>query len=176
MIPAMPGSEERTKAEAGEGYPNLLSARIGFLLARAHLIAREKADRALEDVGLTMKAYAALATLVSDGPVSQQKLSRRIRMDPATMVDVIDSLEGSGHIIRRRNPEDRREYALQTTAKGRALFSRAERAIETAEAQTVGGLNRKQLGVLKELLTRMADPRAATSLATDDLVRRAMGQ
>src|SRR5439155_803918 len=101
----MTRSEERTRAEDGDGYPRLLSARIGFLLARAHLIAREKADRALEDVGLTMKAYAALATLVSDGPVSQQKLSRRIRMDPATMVDVIDTLEGSGHIIRRRNPE-----------------------------------------------------------------------
>src|SRR5438105_1032775 len=171
----MAKSDGRSKVEPGDTYPNLLSARIGFLLARAHLVAREKADRALEGVGLTMKAYAALATLVSDGPVSQQKLSRRIRMDPATMVDVIDALERSGHIIRRRNPEDRREYALQTTSKGRALFSRAERAIETAEAQTVGGLNRKQLGVLKELLTRMADPAAATSLATADLVRPAMG-
>ena len=41
-------------------------------------------------------------------------------MDPATMVDVIDSLEESGYIVRRRNPADRR--ALQPTAKGRALM------------------------------------------------------
>src|SRR5438309_3875669 len=172
----MAESDGPSKVEPGDRYPNLLSARIGFLLARAHLIAREKADRALEDVGLTMRAYAALATLVSDGPVSQQKLSRRIRMDPATMVDVIDALERSGHIIRRRNPEDRREYALQTTSKGRALFSRAERAIEAAENQTVGGLDREQRRVLKELLARIAGPRAATSVATEDLVRRALGQ
>ena len=71
------------------GYPTALGARIGFLLSRAHLIARERADIALAELGLSMKGFAALATLVSDGPVSQQRLSARIRMDPATMVDVI---------------------------------------------------------------------------------------
>src|SRR5437588_2919653 len=116
-----------------DGYPKALAARIGFLLARAHLIAREKADAALAGVGLSMKGYAALATLVSDGPSSQQRLSRRIRMDPSTMVDVIDALEESGYLVRRRNPMDRREYALETTPKGRALYSRALRAITRAE-------------------------------------------
>ena len=110
-------------------YPEDLAIRIGFLLARAHLIAREEADRALAEVGLTAKGYAALATVVSDAPISQQRLSRRLRMDPATMVDVIDELERSGYMQRRRNPDDRREYALVTTARGRALFSRAKRAL-----------------------------------------------
>src|SRR5579864_8019365 len=119
---------ETMAREDGE-YPRELSARVGFLLAQAHMAARDKADRALDDLGLTMKAYAALATLISDGPLSQQRLSGRIRMDPATMVDVIDSLEESGHLVRRRNPADRREYALQVTAKGRALYARAERAM-----------------------------------------------
>src|SRR2546423_12032316 len=43
------------------GYPKALGARVGFLLARAHLIAREKADRALATAGLNMKGFAALA-------------------------------------------------------------------------------------------------------------------
>src|SRR5438477_7702516 len=119
-----------------DGYPSVLAARVGFLLARAHVVAREKADRALDDVGISMKGFAALATLVSDAPISQQRLSQRIRMDPATMVDVIDALEESGHIVRRRNPEDRREYALQPTPKGRALYARAERALIAAENET----------------------------------------
>ena len=157
-------------------YPKALAARFGFLLARAHLIAREKADRALGGVGLSMKGYAALATLVSDGPISQQRLSRRIRMDPATMVDVIDSLEASGHIVRRRNPEDRREYALQTTAKGRALLTRAERAIEAAERETVRGLEPEEAALLLELLGRIADPGRSTALATDELVAQVLGR
>src|SRR5919109_1349560 len=132
----------------GETYPRPLAGKVGFLLARAHLIARGKADAALAALGLSMKAYAALATVASDGAVSQQLLSRRIGMDPATMVDVIDALEHSGHIVRKRNPRDRRAYALQTTAKGRALFERAERAIARAEIETVSGMSAEEVRAL----------------------------
>jgi DNA-binding MarR family transcriptional regulator len=143
-------------ADRDDGYPRALSARVGFLLAQAHMAARARADRALDDVGLTMKGFAALATLISDGPISQRRLSRRIRMDPATMVDVIDSLEESGHIERRRNPADRREYALQPTAKGRALFARADKAIVEAEKQTARRLSSAETRTLMDLLERMA--------------------
>lgn len=165
------------KAEDGSaGYPSALESRIGFLLSRAHLIAREKADRALDQVGLTMKGFAALATLVSDGPVSQQRLSQRIRMDPATMVDVIDSLEQSGHIVRRRNPTDRREYALQTTAKGRALHLRAERALAAVEKETVRGLDARETKTLVELLARIAHADRSENLATEEEVKAALGR
>ena len=157
-------------------YPRALDARIGFLLARAHLIARAEADRALAGVGLTMKGYAALATLVSDGPTSQQKLSRRIRMDPATMVDVIDALEQSGHLLRRRNPEDRREYALVTTAKGRSLFARAEKALDLAERDTVRDLGAGDIRALRNLLGRIARGSGGTELASEELVANALGR
>lgn len=158
-----------------ETYPRSLAGRVGFLLARAHLIARGKADTALARVGLSMKAYAALATVVSDGAVSQQALSRRIGMDPATMVDVIDSLEESGRIVRRRNPRDRREYALQATAKGRALFGRAERAIQAAEDATLGEMKPEEVRTLVRLLGQIANPRT-DSPATDEQVTRALGR
>src|SRR4029077_4523954 len=122
----------------------------------AHRAARARADRALDEVGLTMKGFAALATLISDGPISQQRLSRRIRMDPATMVDVIDSLEESGYIVRKRNPADRREYELQPTAKCRGLYARAEKAIVEAESQTAGRLNATESRTLMDLLERIA--------------------
>lgn len=159
---------------ASDGYPTALAGRVGFLLARAHLVAREKADVALARVGLSMKAYAALATVVSDGAVSQQNLSRRIGMDPATMVEVIDSLEQSGHIVRKRNPRDRREYALETTAKGRALFRRAERAITAAEVETLGDLSREEIRALMRLLAHVAT--ADATPATDRMVSQALGR
>ncbi len=130
-------------------YPVGLATRIGFLLARAHLIAREEADRALGEVGLTAKGYAALATVVGEAPISQQKLSRRLRMDPATMVDVIDELDRSGYVLRRRNPNDRREYALVTSGKGRTLFSRATKALNAAERETIRDLNADETSTLR---------------------------
>jgi DNA-binding MarR family transcriptional regulator len=162
--------------KGGVEYPKALDARVGFLLARAHLIARAEADRALARLGLTMKGYAALATLVSDGPLSQQKLSQRIRMDPATMVDVIDSLEQSGHLLRRRNPDDRREYALLTTPKGRTLFARAESALDVAERETLRDLGADDVRALMRLLGRLARGSGRTELASEDMVATALGR
>ncbi|HEY6874825.1 MAG TPA: MarR family transcriptional regulator [Candidatus Dormibacteraeota bacterium] len=128
---------------------------MGFLLAQAHMSARKRADEALAGVGLDMKGFAALATLASSGPTSQRKLSELIRMDPATMVDVIDSLEAKKHLERRRNPDDRREYALHLTARGRALFDRAEKAILEAEKQSLGDLQPAQVRTLMGLLEKI---------------------
>lgn len=154
-------------------YPSALAGRVGFLLARAHLVAREKADAAIGSLGLTAKAYGALATLVSEGAVSQQTLSRRIRVDPATMVDVIDTLEKENHIIRKRNPRDRREYALQVTSKGKALFARAERALTAAEQETLRGLSSDDVQALMRLLAHVAD--ASSTRVTYELVARTPG-
>lgn len=172
----MAGNGKAAKQARPEGYPEALATRVGFLLARAHLTARERADRALAEIGLSMKGYAALATLGSDGPTSQQRLSHRIRMDPATMVDVIDSLEASNHIVRRRNPQDRREYALHTTARGKALLARAERAIEAAEQETLRDLDPNEIRALMRLLGRIAHPSRTQELATDKAVNEALGR
>lgn len=153
-----------------ESYPLALAENIGFLLARAHLAARDKADTALAGLGLNAKAFAALATVTSSGPISQQKLSRRLGMDPATMVDVIDSLEESGQIARLRNPRDRREYALQLTAKGRRLYQRAQRAVAEAEDEALGDLTEGERHELMNLLRRIAGSGAEG--AAYDVIRR----
>ena len=159
-----------------DGYPRALAGQVGFLLARAHLVARAQADAALDKFGLSMKAYAALATLMSAGPVSQQNLSRRIGMDPATMVDVIDSLERSGQLERRRNPDDRRANSLLVTAKGKQLYRRAEQAVAAAEAETLKRMKPAERAALMELLGKIAGTHAEGAPATDEEVSRALGR
>ncbi len=153
-------------------YPAALAENIGFLLARAHLVARDNADTALAGLGLNAKAFAALATVTSSGPLSQQKLSRRLGMDPATMVDVIDALEESGHITRVRNPQDRREYSLRLTAKGTRLYQRAETAVAQAEGEALEGMTKAERETLAKLLRRIAGSGADRAAATYDVVRR----
>lgn len=159
-----------------DAYPEALAGQVGFLLARAHLVARAEADAALDRFGLSMKGYAALATLMSVGPVSQQNLSRRIGMDPATMVDVIDSLEQSGHIERRRNPDDRRSYALVVTSRGKQLYRRASQAVADAEAGTLKGMKPAERAALMQLLGKIAGTRAEGTPATDEFVDRVLGR
>src|SRR5215831_16452689 len=140
LLQSMATKPSQRRTAEGD-YPSALSARVGFLLAKAHQVALEETERVLTEFGLSRKGYAALATVVTDAPISQQRLSQRIGMDPATMVDVIDTLEESGYLERRRNPNDRREYALRATPKGKALFAQAQRAVIGAESRAFRGLD-----------------------------------
>src|SRR2546423_14388032 len=99
--------------------PPALADRVAYLLAKAHLGMRAAADEALIPLGLDKKEYAALVLVASEGPLSQQALSVIQGCDRTTMVAVVDRLEDGGLVMRRRNPLDRRAYALEITAKGR---------------------------------------------------------
>jgi len=104
---------------------------------------------------LEIKQYVALATLASDGHLSQHQLGQRLRIDRTTMVALVDTLETNGDVIRQRNPEDRRAYALQITRHGRSTLARAKRAVSTAEHEISAGLSDAELRQLKDLLTRL---------------------
>ena len=59
-------------------------------------------------------------------------------------------------MVRQRNPQDRREYALVTTPAGRALFARARKALDAAQRETLRDLNPAETEQLRELLGRIA--------------------
>lgn len=80
-----------------------------------------------------------------------------MRIDHTTMVALVDSLETAGSVERRRNPQDRRAYALQITRRGRATLTRAREAISDAEQQISATLTDPELRQLKQLLTRLLD-------------------
>jgi DNA-binding MarR family transcriptional regulator len=80
-----------------------------------------------------------------------------MRVDRTTMVAIVDELESSGYVVRRRNPADRRAYALEATDGGRAWLADAMRALSGAEHRLLAPLEgdeREQLaGLLRKLLT-----------------------
>ncbi len=47
-------------------------------------------------------------------------MARRLRWDPSDLVAVVDTLERDGLAVRRRDPADRRRYALEITTEGSA--------------------------------------------------------
>lgn len=113
------------------------------------------ADRALAPLQLEIKQYVALAILASDRHLSQHQLGERMRIDRTTMVALVDTLETNDDVVRHRNPEDRRAYALQITRHGRATLARAKRAVSTAEQEISADLSDSELRHLKDLLTRL---------------------
>ena len=141
--------------------PRCLGNRVGFLLARSHLDALAIAGEALEP-GLDPKHFGALSVIAAEGPLSQQELGERMRVDRTTIVALVDELERRGFLARGRNPIDRRAYALEATAAGRRWLDRAGAALAEAEARILAPLDpdeREQLiRLLHKLVYDRADP------------------
>jgi DNA-binding MarR family transcriptional regulator len=49
-------------------------------------------------------------------------LSRKMGLDPSTLVASVDALVKKGYLKRERDPEDRRRYPLHVTESGTALL------------------------------------------------------
>jgi DNA-binding MarR family transcriptional regulator len=146
--------------------PDGLSERLGFLLGRAHAEHREGAVAALRSLGLDVKEVGALRILADEGPLSQQRLGERQGIDRTTMVAIADALEERGLVERRRDPRDRRAYALRVTAAGRGMLGRAERAIEGAEEEFLAPLAPRDRDRLKALLRQALERAGAPSRAS----------
>lgn len=152
---AMPaGASSRTRHRAGPTSSRAAASRyhLGYLLGRAHLEHRAVAERALAPLGLGVKEFGALALLVAEGALSQQRLGRRQGVDRTTMVAVIDELERKGLVERRRNPRDRRAYSLHATAEGRRVLGRAGQAAKRAEHEFLAPIPPGDRRHLKDLL------------------------
>ena len=131
-------------------------ARAAYLLFR---IGREQAtgfSARMAALGLRPKHFALLNAIALAGGVSQQELGKRLELDPSGLVGAIDELEAMGLVERRRDPADRRRYALTLTEEGTATLGRARRLVSEGARELLGPLGDDEVDTLVELLGRVA--------------------
>ncbi len=133
--------------------PSLIN-RPGALIPIAARTAQALAKRRLNPIGLSVQMCGVM-NLLAEGPVSQHELGAQLGIDRTTVVELIDDLEKQGVVERRRNPADRRSYALHLTVKGRTVQKRATRAFDAAVDEFFGPLTSAERKALAEMLTRM---------------------
>ncbi len=136
--------------------PASLTGHTAFWVAKLGWSATKLRLQALEPLGLRPKHYAVLSVLVEEGPRSQQALGEALNIDASTMVALIDDLERDGLAERRRNPEDRRAYAIQSTAAGNASHEQARRAVKAMDDELLAPLDDAERELLHDLLVRVA--------------------
>jgi DNA-binding MarR family transcriptional regulator len=139
-----------------------LDDRLGPLLGRAHEAHRALAAQALAGIGISPKGFGSLSMLAAEGPLSQQGLAERTGIDRTTMVAIVDELERAGVVERRRDPRDRRAYALHITAKGRRVLPQARAMVLEVEESFLAPLGAEDQRRLKAALRALLADRPAT--------------
>ncbi|HEX3814586.1 MAG TPA: MarR family transcriptional regulator [Mycobacteriales bacterium] len=131
--------------------PGALTGYTGFLVRRAYIQAMEAAHATLPPPNHT-RDVLILALLDERGPLSQQQLAELTGVNRTIIVKLIDGLEDRGFVTRARNPADRRSYALQPTAAGRAALRALQPAVDRGEERFTAGLSAAERGRLNQLL------------------------
>ena len=134
--------------------PPSLASRPGALLTIAARTGQELAKRRLSPIGLSVQMCGVM-NLLAEGAISQQELGEQLGIDRTTVVELIDDLEKQGVVERRRNPADRRSYALHLTTKGRTVQKRAAKAFDAAVDEYLGPLSAADRKALVDMLTRV---------------------
>lgn len=128
----------------------------GFLLAKAAQAVAGRVEAGLAPLGLRSRTLGCLVLLDAEGPLAQQAIGERQRVDRTTVTGMVDELEGLGLVRRARHPTDRRAHLVTLTAPGRRRLGRARRIGVQAEADALAALTPKERATLLELLARVA--------------------
>ena len=134
-----------------------------FLLAQLGAHAAGRFAERIAELSLT-PAQAGLLRLVAWSPgQSQQAVAGQLGTPPSRLVLLVDGLEGRGLIERRRNPVDRRHYALYLTGDGQKVMAELGRLGGAHEADLMTGLSPQEQETLHGLLTRLAEAQRLTT-------------
>jgi DNA-binding MarR family transcriptional regulator len=123
----------------------------GYMLRLAHTRAHQIAAEEFPD-GPHPREYAVLTAIAATGSLSQQQLAERLHVNRTLMVAVADTLERRGLVERRRDPADRRSYALQVTPAGLEELERLHDEIERADRRMTERLTEPERARINELL------------------------
>src|SRR5919197_3308726 len=157
-MPADPHEIEQIERGVRERPPVIpaLAGYTGHLLRAAYVSAADHARERLP-ANAQPRIFGILAILAATGPRSQQELGHLLGVNRTMMVKVVDEMEAQGLLERRRNPADRRSYALEPTPHGLATLERMQPAMLETEAsltEPLGEVGRARLNeLLRQLLT-----------------------
>jgi DNA-binding MarR family transcriptional regulator len=117
--------------------------------------ARRFADR-VSAVDLTAPQSGLIRAVAGEPGRSQQALAAQLGTPATRLVALVDALEQRGVLERRRNPDDRRLYAVHLTPAGEELLADLGRLAAAHEADLLAPLDPQERRTLAELLGRVA--------------------
>jgi len=141
IIVGVLGSEQ-TQAEAG----------TVVLLARLTKQAMRRSDPEL--LGIDLRLLMALSYLGDHDGAPQQEFVDALCIDAKNVVLLLNELEDRGHLVRRRDSEDRRRHRVYITETGRAALERAVDAQQAIEDEVLQALDADERAALRRLLLR----------------------
>jgi DNA-binding MarR family transcriptional regulator len=99
-----------------------MSDTLGFLISDVSRLMRKRFDERARLIGVTRAQWRTLFVVSRNEGANQGVLADILEVEPITLCRMIDRLEESGMLERRRDPADRRAWQIFITDKARPLI------------------------------------------------------
>jgi DNA-binding MarR family transcriptional regulator len=107
------------------------------------------------DAGFRPGCIGVLRVVAAQEPVSQREVSDQLMLDPSDVVTLVDILERAGLVERRRDPADRRRYALEITEAGQLAVVRLREINQKTNEELLAPLDASERAQLAYLIGRV---------------------
>jgi MarR family transcriptional regulator, organic hydroperoxide resistance regulator len=135
---------------------NQCSDFIGFQLVQICRAHRNRADAALNELGLHVGQEWILFELWREEGPTHSQLAEQMCLEPPTITKMLQRMEGSGLVERRQDSEDARVSRVYLTDNGRGLEKQVIKVWQQLEVDTVRGLNETEQLLLRRLLIQIS--------------------
>ena len=113
---------------------------LGFLLNDVGRLMRRNLNRRVQDLGLTQVQWRALLYLSREEGARQNQLAEILDVQPISVARLVDRMEATGWIVRRRDPNDRRAFNLYLTEKVAPILEQVQQKATLVTDETVKGI------------------------------------
>lgn len=125
-----------------------LAGHAGYAVRRFQIWIFQDFIRTLGAVDIRPTQYSVMTVIGANPGLSQMAVAKRLGIERARLVHLLDSLEHRDLVSRIRSATDRRSHALHLTARGKtalAQFKRLAAEHERHVAEKIGKANREKL-------------------------------
>ena len=134
-----------------------LDESIRWCVHKADLALKNSAQRVLSHYDLTTEQWGVLSRLIEEEGYNQRSLADKNLKDQAALTRILDLLERKGLARRTRSEQDRRDFLIFITDKGRELYDAVLPHLLNNTEEITACLTSDELVVLKKLLTRLTE-------------------
>jgi DNA-binding MarR family transcriptional regulator len=161
-IPVATTPSTITEVIRGPRVPKELVKSTIFLLKRLGDAVRERAVPEFVAAGCDPYHNAVLALLTEGARDTQGEIADALGYDRSHLVGILDELEESGLVERKRDPQDRRRHVVTMTAAGKEAMKHRRSVMKRIEKDFLAPLDDEERQQLHDLLLKLAshhDPR-----------------
>jgi DNA-binding MarR family transcriptional regulator len=150
-----PARTPRKRAGNGEGGPaeheiglDALVGHAGYAVRRFQIWIFQDFVRTLAAVDVRPTQYSVMTVIGANPGLSQMAVAKRLGIERARLVHLLDSLESRKLVKRIKSKSDRRSHALHLTAHGETSLAKFKRLAAEHERHVeakIGKANRERL-------------------------------